>query len=124
MKSNEIIVSVFAMLALMLLAAGTTSAAVYCGSATVKEVSVRPELKSEVASMYALRIDCDDAAWDSAEANVSGGNIEFVFMSQIGDVGYATALTAMATGAKISLTAEGIQWDSLATKIKLLSQVN
>lgn len=90
-------------------------AASTCNSATVIEVGVMPHLASETASMYTVRVNCEDEGWDGP------ANVQLVLTSELGISGYAAALTALSSDFKVKLTMTAKTFNSLITRLKVLA---
>ena len=89
----------------------TASAAQICQSANITKVGVLPANQSATASKYTIRIDCvDDGATDALPWP---GERMFMLTQELGDSGYATALTALSLNQPVYVKVESTKWWSL-----------
>lgn len=90
MKRNALVLLV-AIMMIAGLGISTANAASSCSAATVVEARVNPALEGATSSKYQITIEC--AAW--------GITRPYVLTPEVGDAGYATALTALTTGQSV-----------------------
>lgn len=107
------IASIITALVLISVTATVSSALVQCKDAAIVQagvVSTREDLTNKV-SKYTVRATCPDTTLWSGERT-------FLLSTDVGDAGYATALTALSTGGTVWLNIEGnADWWSLVTVI-------
>ena len=69
-------------------------AATTCQSATVTKTGVNPAIATATRSQYTVTLDCDDdTLWVGAR--------QYFLITDLGESGYATALTALSLGGKV-----------------------
>lgn len=119
MKSyNKLIIGLAICTSLVCIGA-QSSFAVVCNSGTLNQVGVYPNLASDVASPYFVKLTCNDtnATWTGK------GSRQYVIAKGVVETSiYATALTAIASGKNVSAIVASTAANSLLTKLTIINQ--
>jgi len=69
----------------------------FCNAGTVTQAGIYPGAESDASSKYMVSVSCTlaDGDWD--------GDVPFYLTPDLGDAGYATALTAISTGQSVKV---------------------
>jgi len=69
----------------------------FCNAGKVTQAGVYPAAASDASSKYMVSVSCTlaDGDWD--------GDVPFYLTPDVGDAGYATALTAISTGQSVKV---------------------
>lgn len=77
-----------AAIVLFMYAGSASAATAWCDVATITNAGINPDVENIARSKYVIFVDC-------ADDNVWSGELRFYLIPELGESGYATALTAM-----------------------------
>jgi|GEM_PF-6469214 len=87
----------------------------FCHAGIVTQVGMNPAVVNETRSQYIVNVSCTSAVgdWD--------GELKFFLIPDLGDAGYATALTAISTGQTVDIRVSAARNNSLLNMIYINS---
>lgn len=92
--------------------AGAAYAGVWCNDATITQAGINPDIVHENRSKYVIFADCGtDSIWPDAR--------RFYLTPDLGEAGYATALTAMSLDQTVKMKVANTLANSLVLQIQL-----